>query len=159
MLMFTSFMLTMLTIIFVYLHHPLFMALSLVTQSSILALALSIPSTTPWFSFILLMLFVSGMMIIFVYTASVASNEITPPYQPRLLMLSLFATLVMWAPLMFTTSSTKSYMNLMSHTYTLTYKPYNSTWVYFTTFLILYLLVVLILAIKITSLSNKPLRA
>nr|YP_009525983.1 NADH dehydrogenase subunit 6 [Pseudocrangonyx daejeonensis]AXT17552.1 NADH dehydrogenase subunit 6 [Pseudocrangonyx daejeonensis] len=159
MLTFMSFMLTMITIIFVYLQHSLFMALSLVAQASLLAVTLFIAAPTPWYSYILLMLFVSGMMIIFIYTASMASNEITPPYPSYILGLSLTSTLMLWTPVLFYMSTSTFQIDTSFNTYMLTYKPYTPSWIYFTLFLILYLLVVLILSVKLTSLSNKPLRA
>nr|ASY97986.1 NADH dehydrogenase subunit 6 [Taumantis sigiana] len=64
-----------LSIIFMFLNHPLSMGLILFLQAIILCLMSGSISLTFWFSYILLLIYLGGMLVLFMYITSLASNE------------------------------------------------------------------------------------
>nr|YP_009433280.1 NADH dehydrogenase subunit 6 [Carcinocoris binghami]AGO28049.1 NADH dehydrogenase subunit 6 [Carcinocoris binghami] len=69
-------MLSLLTsMIFPTLKHPLSMGLTLIIQTIIIAMITGMMTGMFWFSYILLMTILSGALVLFIYMASVASNE------------------------------------------------------------------------------------
>nr|YP_007374661.1 NADH dehydrogenase subunit 6 [Sirthenea flavipes]ADU58107.1 NADH dehydrogenase subunit 6 [Sirthenea flavipes] len=61
--------------IFPLMKHPLSMGLTLIVQTIIISIISGMMVNMFWFSYILVMTIISGMLILFIYMASVASNE------------------------------------------------------------------------------------
>nr|YP_010146924.1 NADH dehydrogenase subunit 6 [Amorphoscelis hainana]QQP01153.1 NADH dehydrogenase subunit 6 [Amorphoscelis hainana] len=64
-----------LSLIFMFLNHPLSMGLILFLQAILLSLISGMMSMSFWFSYILLLIYLGGMLILFLYVTSLASNE------------------------------------------------------------------------------------
>nr|UPL65309.1 NADH dehydrogenase subunit 6 [Stenophyella macreta] len=64
-----------LAFIFMWLKHPLSMTLIIILQTFTFAMITTYLSTTSWFSYIIVIIMLSGMLVLFMYMASVASNE------------------------------------------------------------------------------------
>nr|QWB85932.1 NADH dehydrogenase subunit 6 [Glenea licenti] len=64
-----------LALIFVFLTHPLSLGLILLFQTTLIALISSLMSYNFWFSYILFLIMIGGMLILFIYMTSIASNE------------------------------------------------------------------------------------
>nr|YP_009485640.1 NADH dehydrogenase subunit 6 [Tapeinus singularis]AVZ00776.1 NADH dehydrogenase subunit 6 [Tapeinus singularis] len=65
----------MISIMFMFMNHPLSMGLMLIIQTMLIALISGTMMNTFWFSYILLITMLSGALVLFIYMASVASNE------------------------------------------------------------------------------------
>lgn len=63
-------------LIFIQINHPLAIGLILLIQTFIICLASGIISKTFWFSYILFLVFLGGILVLFIYVTSLASNEI-----------------------------------------------------------------------------------
>nr|YP_010990679.1 NADH dehydrogenase subunit 6 [Pitambara triremiprocta]WOW99123.1 NADH dehydrogenase subunit 6 [Pitambara triremiprocta] len=63
------------SIILPFLKHPLSLGLILMIQTTIVSMLISMQSLSSWFSFILFITIISGLMIMFMYMLSIASNE------------------------------------------------------------------------------------
>nr|QRV62436.1 NADH dehydrogenase subunit 6 [Graptodytes pietrii] len=61
--------------IFLCLNHPMSMGFILMIQSMIIALYTGMYSYSFWFSYILFLIMIGGMLILFMYMTSLASNE------------------------------------------------------------------------------------
>nr|YP_010950973.1 NADH dehydrogenase subunit 6 [Thienemanniella curva]WML69314.1 NADH dehydrogenase subunit 6 [Thienemanniella curva] len=72
MLMFSTFLNAML---FMVSKHPLSMGLILLLQTLFISLMASLSAKNYWFSYILFLIFLGGMLILFIYVISLASNE------------------------------------------------------------------------------------
>nr|YP_009672673.1 NADH dehydrogenase subunit 6 [Rhodnius pictipes]QDB64193.1 NADH dehydrogenase subunit 6 [Rhodnius pictipes] len=72
MLMMTSMMTSMM---FMTTKHPLSMGLTLIIQTMLVSMITGLIINMFWFSYILLISMLSGMLVLFIYMASVASNE------------------------------------------------------------------------------------
>lgn len=57
-------------------HHPLAIGLALLMQTLFIALSTGLVAPSFWFSYILFLVFLGGMLVLFIYVASLASNEI-----------------------------------------------------------------------------------
>nr|UPX88620.1 NADH dehydrogenase subunit 6 [Pterostichus melanarius] len=63
------------TISFMFLNHPMSMGLILLLQTLLISLISGMFSYSYWFSYILFLVMVGGMLILFIYMTSLASNE------------------------------------------------------------------------------------
>nr|AWB99782.1 NADH dehydrogenase subunit 6 [Anopheles strodei] len=61
--------------IFMQMKHPLSMGLMLLIQTFFTCLITSIYVKTFWFSYVLFLIFLGGMLILFIYVTSLSSNE------------------------------------------------------------------------------------
>nr|YP_009434161.1 NADH dehydrogenase subunit 6 [Mylabris aulica]APB02827.1 NADH dehydrogenase subunit 6 [Mylabris aulica] len=66
---------TMFSIMFVFLKHPLSLGLVLLAQTSLVSLISGRLCPNFWFSYILFLIMIGGMLILFIYMTSIASNE------------------------------------------------------------------------------------
>nr|ANJ70529.1 NADH dehydrogenase subunit 6 [Hygrotus confluens] len=62
-------------ITFMMLNHPLSMGMILMIQTTIIALISGLYSMSFWYSYILFLIMVGGMLVLFMYMTSLASNE------------------------------------------------------------------------------------
>nr|ARH54205.1 NADH dehydrogenase subunit 6 [Coleoptera sp. 2 AH-2016] len=69
------FMTIMLSIMFTLMHHPISFGVILLLQTIIISILSSIMNINYWFSYILFLIMVGGMLILFIYMTSIASNE------------------------------------------------------------------------------------
>nr|YP_010999252.1 NADH dehydrogenase subunit 6 [Rheocricotopus emeiensis]WPM93098.1 NADH dehydrogenase subunit 6 [Rheocricotopus emeiensis] len=60
---------------FSFMKHPLAMGLMLLWQTILICLMTGILSNTFWFSYVLFLIFLGGMLVLFIYVTSLASNE------------------------------------------------------------------------------------
>nr|ALO76823.1 NADH deshydrogenase subunit 6 [Agrilus biguttatus] len=63
------------SVTFFFIKHPLSMGFSLLTQTILVSLMTGLLNLNFWYSFILFLIMVGGMLILFIYMTSVASNE------------------------------------------------------------------------------------
>nr|YP_010170678.1 NADH dehydrogenase subunit 6 [Pyrops candelaria]ACH42497.1 NADH dehydrogenase subunit 6 [Pyrops candelaria]QRZ60685.1 NADH dehydrogenase subunit 6 [Pyrops candelaria] len=63
------------TIMSTFMKHPLSMGFMLMVQTTMLCLNQSTISKTPWYMYVMFLTTVGGLMIMFMYMASIASNE------------------------------------------------------------------------------------
>nr|ASY98259.1 NADH dehydrogenase subunit 6 [Pseudogalepsus sp. JZ-2017] len=64
-----------LSTIFLFMNHPLSMGLILFLQTILMCLISGLMSLSFWFSYILLLIYLGGMLVLFMYVTSLASNE------------------------------------------------------------------------------------
>nr|BDL61437.1 NADH dehydrogenase subunit 6 [Ilyoplax pusilla] len=165
MLMFSVPLLLSMSILFTTLNHPLAMGLTLLTQTILIALTVGMANFSFWFSYILFLVFLGGMLVLFIYVASLASNEpFAPPssYTLFTLFTAIFTSflLLFLDPVMSTPFSSLPLSSIQP----LTSTPLIITWIYnspsmmFTIFIISYLLLMLIIVVKLVNLFKAPLR-
>nr|QIV24663.1 NADH dehydrogenase subunit 6 [Hermerius prionoides] len=158
---------TMLTLsmIFMFLNHPLSFGLILLLQSVSISIMTGMMNYNFWFSYILFLIMVGGMLILFIYMTSVASNE-KFKFSPKL---SVFTAIVMisTAPLLLTDSLLT---NMTSFSYEMIEqstlyenklslsKFMNMPMNFNLILIIMYLLITLIMVVKVTNIQHGPLR-
>nr|YP_009266373.1 NADH dehydrogenase subunit 6 [Hygrobia hermanni]ANJ70490.1 NADH dehydrogenase subunit 6 [Hygrobia hermanni] len=63
------------SMIFIFLNHPLSMGMILLIQTVIICLMTGFFSLSFWFSYIMFLIMLGGMLVLFIYMTSLASNE------------------------------------------------------------------------------------
>ena len=156
-----------LTILVILTNHPLILRFFLIFARILYALILYIHSLTSWLPYILVMVFLSGIIVIIIYIASLSSNEPFNFFSKHSFFMFFSLNLILLLMNLifnnnYNISNIKQLNSLTNFNYThsrqLIYKTYNFINWKLTLLLILYLFVVLIVAVKITSLNTGPLR-
>nr|YP_009251040.1 NADH dehydrogenase subunit 6 [Macrophthalmus japonicus]AMY96243.1 NADH dehydrogenase subunit 6 [Macrophthalmus japonicus] len=165
MLMLTLPLLFACSILFTNLSHPLAMGLILLIQTILISITLGLSSYSFWFSYILFLIFLGGMLVLFIYVSSLAPNEIFFSTDLFiiffLLMSSLTLIFILYDPIL--SNFNHSSLPLSSFNY-FNSTPLTINWIYnspsmvFTIFIVSYLLLVLIIIVKIINLFKGPLR-
>nr|YP_009343041.1 NADH dehydrogenase subunit 6 [Cambarus robustus]APS87268.1 NADH dehydrogenase subunit 6 [Cambarus robustus]UZC55681.1 NADH dehydrogenase subunit 6 [Cambarus robustus] len=158
----------LISILFTRLTHPLSMGLTLLTQTLIICISSGLSNNSLWFSYILFLIFLGGMLVLFIYVASLASNEmfeVSPNTMPllALLMISVSSLLFFIDPLLIYSKYSMSSSSLLfpykfSNTPFLISTIYNFSSMLFTLFIIMYLLLTLFAVVKIINVYSSPLR-
>nr|YP_010271089.1 NADH dehydrogenase subunit 6 [Athyma zeroca]UJY98855.1 NADH dehydrogenase subunit 6 [Athyma zeroca]WAB70239.1 NADH dehydrogenase subunit 6 [Athyma zeroca] len=74
--MFFSLLLISISIFLYFINHPLAMGLLILIQTLLTCLISGMLINTYWFSYILFLVFLGGLLVLFIYVSSVASNEL-----------------------------------------------------------------------------------
>nr|YP_009689627.1 NADH dehydrogenase subunit 6 [Limatus flavisetosus]QEE94330.1 NADH dehydrogenase subunit 6 [Limatus flavisetosus] len=155
--------------IFTQMKHPLAMGLTLLIQTSLISLIMGMYTQTFWFSYILFLIFIGGMLILFIYVTSLSSNE--------MFSFSIKLSILFWFSIMmnifFILFIDKSYLenfifnNEMTSLMNFSFmyeniislnKMYNFPTNLITILLINYLFLTLLMTVKITKKNYGPLR-
>nr|WKU83736.1 NADH dehydrogenase subunit 6 [Alipumilio avispas] len=160
-----------LSLLFMQMNHPLSMGLLLLLQTLLISCITGLMTKTFWFSYILFLIFVGGMLVLFIYVTTLASNEMfsfSMKMMFILLVTFMFIFIMMFLMdkmmLMYNSMNNEmisiSNMNsYMQENYLNLNKLYNYPTNMITIMLINYLLVTLIATVKITKLFYGPLRS
>nr|YP_009182737.1 NADH dehydrogenase subunit 6 [Heteropterus morpheus]AHH34388.1 NADH dehydrogenase subunit 6 [Heteropterus morpheus] len=73
--MFLSLMMMITSIFMLFMSHPLSLGIMILTQTLMICLISGFMINTYWFSYILFLIFIGGLLILFIYISSIASNE------------------------------------------------------------------------------------
>nr|YP_010564790.1 NADH dehydrogenase subunit 6 [Volucella inanoides]UZA61193.1 NADH dehydrogenase subunit 6 [Volucella inanoides] len=157
--------------IFLQMNHPLSMGLMLLIQTILICLMTGLMTKSFWFSYILFLIFVGGMLILFIYITSLASNEMFS-LSMKMTLITLMLLMIMTIYLLMTDKMTLMYNSINNEMNSITEinsfikentlnlnKLYNYPTNMITIMLINYLLITLIATVKITKLFYGPLRS
>nr|URX53095.1 NADH dehydrogenase subunit 6 [Cryptotermes austrinus] len=145
---------------FTQMNHPLAMGMMLLMQTTMMCLISGLMHQSFWFQYILFMVFIGGMLVLFIYVASLASNEMFS-LSTKMMTASMGAMIMSMMIKNWTTNDSSDSMphNTTSNEITLmTSKLYNQPSGILTILMALYLLMTLIVVVKITNVSSGPLR-
>nr|QUL58847.1 NADH dehydrogenase subunit 6 [Sarcophaga genuforceps] len=155
--------------IFLNMKHPLAMGLTLLIQTTLICLTSGLMTKTFWFSYILFLVFLGGMLVLFIYVTSLASNEMFS-FSIKLMitaimmfMLSVSILIIVDKNILtqYSNMEIKSIIDMNSfiteNSMSLV-KLYNYPTNLLTIMLMNYLLITLIAVVKITKLFKGPLR-
>nr|URX53769.1 NADH dehydrogenase subunit 6 [Cryptotermes sp. 4 AB-2022a] len=157
MLMTTS---TLSGMMFTQMNHPLAMGMMLLMQTTMVCLISGLMHQSFWFQYILFMVFIGGMLVLFIYVSSLASNEMFS-LSTKMMVMTTSTLLLSMMIKNWTTpdSSDSTTLNTTSNEIILmTSKLYNQPSGTLTILAALYLLMTLIVVVKITNVSKGPLR-
>nr|QXU57698.1 NADH dehydrogenase subunit 6 [Cherax quadricarinatus] len=167
MLYFTLPLTLSVAILFTTLTHPLSMGLVLLTQTILICALSGLFGPSCWFSYILFLIFLGGMLVLFIYVSSLASNEAFKIHFKSSLLITLSLPMsftlifldLLLLPSKFSKSSLFLILSNKTNLATLsTSSIYSITSFPLTTLVILYLLLTLIVIVSIISISSSPLR-
>nr|YP_009472931.1 NADH dehydrogenase subunit 6 [Macrosaldula sp. PJ-2017]AST10161.1 NADH dehydrogenase subunit 6 [Macrosaldula sp. PJ-2017] len=69
------FIIFLMTVLFLFMKHPLSMGIVLILQTIMISMFTGTLIKSFWFSYMLVMILLSGALVLFIYMASIASNE------------------------------------------------------------------------------------
>nr|AVN67852.1 NADH dehydrogenase subunit 6 [Polyphaga aegyptiaca] len=151
----------MTSIMFMYTNHPLTMGLTLLMQTIIICITSGMLTQTFWFSYILFLIFLGGMLVLFIYVTSLTPNEMFHLSTTMILMMMATVSLTFLSinlPLNNMDMMTHKFLMENEITPSLT-KLYNKPNNMITILLATYLFLTLITVVKITNISKGPLRS
>nr|YP_009694111.1 NADH dehydrogenase subunit 6 [Sphaeronemoura grandicauda]QEI04379.1 NADH dehydrogenase subunit 6 [Sphaeronemoura grandicauda] len=158
------------TIVFTQMTHPLAMGMMLLVQTVFVSILTGLMTQSFWFSYVLFLVFLGGLLVLFIYVTSLASNEMFSMSMKMLIPLiigsaSLLLTLMILDSSLTATSisnfeslnifNISSYQEESMNSLT---KLYNGPTSLITLTLVLYLFLALIAVVKITKINQGPLR-
>nr|YP_010693619.1 NADH dehydrogenase subunit 6 [Gryllotalpa henana]WCD24136.1 NADH dehydrogenase subunit 6 [Gryllotalpa henana] len=163
------FMLFLSSLIFIQLNHPLSITINIIIHTLITCLITGYMSSTFWFSYILFMIFLGGMLVLFLYITSLASNEMFDIPFNMFLLIPMILLAILMLPLLepfITTPQINSTDMIPSHWLNWSFTPiqpflmkiYNYPTHLITITLVFYLLLTLVVIVKITDIFKGPLR-
>nr|WNV61904.1 NADH dehydrogenase subunit 6 [Urodexia penicillum] len=154
--------------IFMNMKHPLTMGLMLMIQTLLISLMTGLITKTFWFSYILFLIFIGGMLILFIYVISLTSNEMFN-FSFKLIIFTFLMSILLMMILLFINNTFFNNKNMeilsinnlnsfiMENSLSIN-KLYNYPTNLLTILLMNYLLISLIAIVKITKLFKGPLR-
>nr|YP_010173061.1 NADH dehydrogenase subunit 6 [Bironella derooki]QSH90939.1 NADH dehydrogenase subunit 6 [Bironella derooki] len=159
-----------LSFIFMQMKHPLSMGLMLLMQTFLTCLLTGIYVKSFWFSYVLFLIFLGGMLILFIYVTSLSSNEMFT-LSFKLSFFSIFMLMIMSFMIFFLDKSLIEHFinnmemenlfminNLINENILSLNKMYNFPTNMITMLLINYLFLTLLVTVKITKKFYGPLR-
>nr|AVJ52580.1 NADH dehydrogenase subunit 6 [Irochrotus sibiricus] len=157
MMILYSMMVTLATL-FLWMKHPLSMGFILVLQTVIITMASGLMLSNFFFSYIIMIIMLSGALVLFIYMASIASNEkFMTTLNMMMLSLFMFLTSLLVISNMNEMNEVPLNNNNLYSLITLI-KLFNTLSAYMTITMILYLLLTMIITSFIASNSEGPLR-
>nr|UPX88587.1 NADH dehydrogenase subunit 6 [Paraleptophlebia submarginata] len=155
----------MLGLLFTLMNHPLAMGLILLTQTLAISLLTGLMLDSYWFSYILFLVFLGGMLVLFIYVTSLASNEMFLFSKSGLILTTTTSLMLLTSTVLVDTFIPHTlYKPLMMNNTMEIYLVTNMIKLYtyptslLTLVLILYLLLTLVAVVKITDIQTGPLR-
>nr|AUJ22877.1 NADH dehydrogenase subunit 6 [Apocephalus antennatus] len=148
---------------FMQLKHPLAMGGALMIQTTLICLMMGAMHETFWFSYILFLTFMGGMLVLFIYVASLASNETfmmsmnTSAFFLLIFLMFLFIQLI-YDNFVTQQFHTNEMQNIFTENILNLIKLFNYPTNLLTILLMNYLLITLIAVVKITNIFYGPLR-
>nr|AML26505.1 NADH dehydrogenase subunit 6 [Staphylinidae sp. BMNH 1274665] len=154
----------LLSMIFIFMKHPLTMGFTLLMQTLNITLLTGMLHKNFWFSYILFLIMIGGLLILFIYMTSMAANEIFN-YSNKIFFMLLSSLLI--SIILITFSDNYFIDNLLKfqeNIYSLTTNLYLIKYFNFPSIIIIilminYLLITLLATVKITKLKSGPLRS
>nr|AII02486.1 NADH dehydrogenase subunit 6 [Noctua pronuba] len=168
-----SLMLIMISFFMLFLNNPLSMGLMILIQTLLTCLLSGMMIKTYWFSYILFLTFLGGLLVLFIYVSSIASNEMFKPLIDFKKIFFYLMILIILIQIMYNYNI--SWMNLsmnsdMNNFFELMLffnnenkinlsKLYNNQTFLIMMMLMIYLFITLIAVVKITNIFYGPIRS
>nr|AXS65448.1 NADH dehydrogenase subunit 6 [Coleoptera sp. 21 KM-2017] len=154
----------LLSIMFISMNHPLTMGLTLILQSINIAIITGLTNLSFWFSYIIFLIMVGGMLILFMYMTSVASNE-KFKFNLKIILISIKFMIII-SIMMLYNNHLENMFNMNQMTNEIFYnsinlninKYFNLPFSNIMILMIIYLLITMIASVKITKFEKGPLR-
>nr|WGO58156.1 NADH dehydrogenase subunit 6 [Sorineuchora shanensis] len=154
--------LSTMSLLFLQIKHPMAMGLVLLVQTVIISMMSGLMSEMFWFPYIMTLMFLGGMLVLFIYVTSIASNEMFS--LSMMTTVSMSITFIVLIIMMSTNSleiinqESKQFMLMNNNTSDIMLKLYNKPTNMINMMMAAYLFITLIAVIKITENYKGPLR-
>nr|AML25982.1 NADH dehydrogenase subunit 6 [Staphylinidae sp. BMNH 1274232] len=153
-----------LSTMFMLLNHPMTIGMMLLIQTCLISMITGLINMNFWFSYILFLIMIGGMLVLFIYMTSIASNEMFS-YSSKIMMYMIaviFMSVLTWTLLdpqfLYSFINYKNYtLENYENNYNLS-KFFNYPSIFIMFMMIIYLFITLIATVKITKIEFGPLR-
>nr|WHN64469.1 NADH dehydrogenase subunit 6 [Brachytarsina amboinensis] len=153
-------------LLFMFMKHPLSMGLMLLIQTLMISIIMGTMMKTYWISYMLFLVFVGGLLVMFMYIISLASNELFKfSFQLMMFIMMIFMLILLILNKYnfmnnFNNLETQIFSNnfIINENSMFLFKLYNMPNNLMTIMLMNYLLITLIATVKITKNHKGPLR-
>nr|YP_010426683.1 NADH dehydrogenase subunit 6 [Mycalesis francisca]USN89445.1 NADH dehydrogenase subunit 6 [Mycalesis francisca] len=172
MKMFLSFMVIFVSFFMFFTNHPISMGLLILLQTLFICLLSGMLINSYWFSYILFLIFLGGLLVLFIYVSSIAANEfMNNSFNNKLIILIpffIFVTSILlknnlnWLNFSFNEDMynfTNNFLFFFNENNISLFKLYNEQTYLLMIMMIIYLFITLIAVVKITNISFGPLRS
>nr|YP_006503971.1 NADH dehydrogenase subunit 6 [Schedorhinotermes breinli]AFM92471.1 NADH dehydrogenase subunit 6 [Schedorhinotermes breinli]QAX91100.1 NADH dehydrogenase subunit 6 [Schedorhinotermes breinli] len=148
------------SMLFTQTKHPMAMGLILLTQTILMCLISGTMFKSFWFSYILFMIMIGGMLVLFMYMTSIASNEMFLSPNKMITIVTLTIPLIYTMMIDPTSNKEMSDYNTMTENEvtTATTPMYEQMTGTLTILLVMYMLLTLIVVVKMININWGPLR-
>nr|YP_007890462.1 NADH dehydrogenase subunit 6 [Hebomoia glaucippe]AGG84358.1 NADH dehydrogenase subunit 6 [Hebomoia glaucippe] len=170
--LFISLLMIFFSMIMFFIIHPLTMGILILMQTILISILMGMLISTYWFSYILFLVFLGGLLVLFIYVSSIASNEMLKiSFKLKsLFSISLMTIMILLFFFYKKLYSMNSFINnemMNLNNYLMFFnenkinlsKLYNNQTYFLIMMLIIYLFITLIAVIKITNIFFGPLRS
>nr|WHL46562.1 NADH dehydrogenase subunit 6 [Euhampsonia serratifera] len=171
--MFLSLMMILISINMFFLNNPLSMGLMILLQTLLTCLLTGMMIKTYWFSYILFLTFLGGLLVLFIYVSSIASNELFNISMNMKIMFIIFFFIILFFStiymnnLLWMNFYNNSDMNNLTNIYNIfnienkinLNKLYNNQTFLMMMMMVIYLFITLIAVVKITNIFYGPIRS
>nr|QZI86071.1 NADH dehydrogenase subunit 6 [Ischnobaenella hainana] len=147
-----------------FMKHPLSMGINLIIQTFIISTYTGLMMNSFWMSYILIIMMMSGMLILFMYMASIASNEkFHNSFKTTFLITSTFTMILIYSFMEDQMTQKKIWSSMKSETLSNDWivgflKLFNSHNLWITIFLTLYLFLAMYIISYMINNKEGPLR-
>nr|YP_009236856.1 NADH dehydrogenase subunit 6 [Acraea vestalis]AMJ17321.1 NADH dehydrogenase subunit 6 [Acraea vestalis] len=155
-----------------FIKHPLALGILILIQTFIICLLSGMLTDTYWFSYILFLIFVGGILVMFIYISSIASNELFKiNFMDKSILLFFICFFILSYYFSNDLLTSNFYFNNEMYNFFNKYmfsnnefnfnlsKLYNEQTFLLLMMLVLYLFITLIAVVKITNIFKGPLRS
>nr|UPX88769.1 NADH dehydrogenase subunit 6 [Ernodes articularis] len=164
------FFMMIITMFILQINQPLIITILIIFMNLTLSMLLGMMNSSMWFSYIMFLIFISGLLILFIYISSLASNK---TYQSKLkfFLMNMFLSLMIMLFMFYINKSNLNYMfnteiysmnmNLFNLNYENNFnlnKIFNKLSMIISIILMNYLLYTMIISIKIININKGPMR-
>nr|QZP41013.1 NADH dehydrogenase subunit 6 [Geoscapheus dilatatus] len=153
---------SLMSILFTQMNHPLAMGLILLIQTIMISMITGLSTHSFWFSYMLFLIFIGGMLVLFIYITSLASNEMFIMSTKLLYLMMMITPLLVFLLKMniLNLANQECLMFLMINNSTPLplLKLYSYPTGMLTIMMAIYLLITLIAVVKIINIFSGPLR-
>nr|QXE43445.1 NADH dehydrogenase subunit 6 [Grapholita delineana]UDU84771.1 NADH dehydrogenase subunit 6 [Grapholita delineana]UDU84797.1 NADH dehydrogenase subunit 6 [Grapholita delineana]UDU84810.1 NADH dehydrogenase subunit 6 [Grapholita delineana]UDU84823.1 NADH dehydrogenase subunit 6 [Grapholita delineana] len=172
-MMLLSLSMMMMSFFMFFLTHPLSMGLMILLQTIFICLLTGMLINTYWFSYILFLTFLGGLLVLFIYVSSIASNELFKNnfFFNKIIILIFFIIIMMNLMFIFKLNWMNPFFNEEMYNFfniniffnnenkiNLS-KLYNNQTFLMMMMMIIYLFIALVAVVKITNIFFGPLRS
>nr|QUB07017.1 NADH dehydrogenase subunit 6 [Cassidinae sp. N35] len=152
-----------LSIMFMMFKHPVSLMMIILLQTILICLMCGLMANLWWFSYMLFMVMIGGLLILFMYMTNVASNE---KFKSSKIKNTLFKIIIMSTMIFYLlkdnfysyiqTSKWSNFNNLSTEMIIMKYYSYPSNMILFT--IMIFLLMTMIMTVKVTEMKKGALR-
>nr|YP_009529027.1 NADH dehydrogenase subunit 6 [Phryganea cinerea]AXU98782.1 NADH dehydrogenase subunit 6 [Phryganea cinerea] len=147
------------------LHHPLLITIIMIIQTTIMSMMLGSMSISFWMSYMMFLTFIGGMLVLFIYVASLTSNKLNFLTWNKIFLLSSITIVFFFIMKIYFFNMNLEmekflnlflFMNMENNLFLSNF--YNKNEMFLTILLMNYLMLTLVIVTKISNLSYGPMR-